>query len=215
LIGRAAQDLVRAVPDTYVAFRVAYTTAEPVPIGFPSLSSKEPAKSTSIEVSRPRLVQPQVVHTPTSSPVAREDGAAPAPDVPAGGVPAGEVSVGATQTPFPTPPTPPTPAPPDCPHARAQLTRPRIGEAIADQVQVEGSANIDDLGYYKFEFRREDVEDEWHWAASYEDPVDRGVLGTWQVAHLPEGTYTLRLTVVNVQGNYPFAPCDVTVHIRR
>ena len=88
-----------------------------------------------------------------------------------------------------------------------------MNEVIRDSVDVEGSANIRDLGYYKFEFRREDVQDEWHWVASFEEPVTESVLGTWHVSQLPEGTYTFRLTVVNKQGNYPFPPCDVTVVI--
>jgi len=50
--------------------------------------------------------------------------------------------------------------------------------------------------------------------ASYEEPVEEGVLGPWHVSHLPEGTYTFRLTVVNVRGNYPFPPCDVRVQIK-
>jgi hypothetical protein len=91
---------------------------------------------------------------------------------------------------------------------------PRVNEVIDAGVQVEGSASIDRLDYYKFEFRRQDATDEWHWAASYETPVQDGVLGVWETAHLPAGTYTLRLTAVNEQGNYPFPPCDVTVQIR-
>jgi hypothetical protein len=86
---------------------------------------------------------------------------------------------------------------------------------IKDEIHVEGSANIANLGYYKFEFKREDVKDEWHWIASYEEPVEQGVLGIWQVYDLPEGVYTFRLTVVNVQGNYPFPPCEVRVHIKQ
>jgi len=91
-----------------------------------------------------------------------------------------------------------------------------VNEVIEDEIQIEGSANIENLDYYKFEFKREDgeVEDEWHWTASFEEPVEEGVLGTWRVSHLPEGMYTFRLTVVNTQGNYPFPPCDVRVIIK-
>jgi hypothetical protein len=103
---------------------------------------------------------------------------------------------------------------PDCPHPLARLTAPLVYQVIQDEAIVEGAANIENLGYYKFEFRREDIEDEWHWVASFEEPVQEGALGTWRVAHLPEGTYTFRLTVVNKQGNYPFPPCDVTVIVR-
>ena len=89
-----------------------------------------------------------------------------------------------------------------------------MGQVIVDEVQVEGTANIEHLSYYKFEFRRDDGQDEWHWAASYETPVENGTLGVWQVSHLPPGDYVFRLTVVNVQGNYPFPPCEVDVRIK-
>ena len=104
--------------------------------------------------------------------------------------------------------------PPDCPHPLARLTAPLVHQVIQDEVMVEGSADIENLGYYKFEFRRADVEDEWHWTASFEQPVEEGELGLWQVSHLPEGPYLLRLTVVDKQGNFPFPPCDVPVQIR-
>ncbi|MFL7811568.1 MAG: hypothetical protein AB8I80_23225, partial [Anaerolineae bacterium] len=108
----------------------------------------------------------------------------------------------------------PTLVPPACPHPQAQFVEPRQNQVIQNEVQVVGSANIENLGYYKFEFQRQDIEDEWHWVESFETPVEEGVLGMWHVSHLPDGLYTFRLTVVNVQGNYPFPPCDVNVTIR-
>lgn len=76
-----------------------------------------------------------------------------------------------------------------------------------------GTANIENFDYYKFEFKREGVEDEWHWVESFEIPVEEGLLGTWNVSDLPPGTYILRLTVVDRTGNYPFTPCEVRVYV--
>jgi hypothetical protein len=103
--------------------------------------------------------------------------------------------------------------PPECPHPQARLTILRMNEVIKDEIQVEGSANIENFDYYKFEYKRENVDDEWHWVASFQEPVEEGVLGTWEVSQLPDGPYTFRLVVVDVQGNYPFDPCEVQVHI--
>jgi len=105
--------------------------------------------------------------------------------------------------------------PSNCPHPQARLISPQMNQVIRDAIQVEGTANIENFGYYKFEIRREDgdVEDEWHWIESFEIPVEEGILGTWQVSHLPEGVYTLRLMVVDHEGNYPFPPCDVRVSV--
>lgn len=103
---------------------------------------------------------------------------------------------------------------PDCPRPQARLTAPLINQVIRDETQVMGTANIENLDYYKFEFRREDgeVEDEWHFVEGFTTPVEEGVLGTWHVSHLPAGRYTFRLTVVKQDGNYP-PPCDVQVFI--
>ena len=91
---------------------------------------------------------------------------------------------------------------------------PRVGEVIDAGIEVYGTAAIDQLAYYKFEFQRLDVADEWHWTGSFEAPISEGLLGVWQTGHLPDGQYAFRLTVVNVQGNYPFPPCEVVVQIR-
>lgn len=105
--------------------------------------------------------------------------------------------------------------PPDCPHLQARLTAPQANQLIVGRIQVEGTANIENFDYYKFECRREDgdIEDEWHWIESFNTPVEEGVLGIWDVSPLPAGIYTFRLTVVNREGNYPFPPCDVKVRI--
>lgn len=126
------------------------------------------------------------------------------------------------QAPTPSPSSiPATPAtnllPPNCPHPQARLTAPQMNQVVKGQVQTEGTANIENFDYYKFEIRREDgdVEDEWHWIESFETPVENGILGILRLSGLPEGVYTLRLTVVNQEGNYPFPPCDVRLHVKQ
>jgi len=69
-----------------------------------------------------------------------------------------------------------------------------VNEVIRDEIQVKGAANIENFAYYKFEFKREGTEDEWHWIDSFKTPVEEGVLGTWNVSNLPDGIYTLRLS---------------------
>jgi hypothetical protein len=102
---------------------------------------------------------------------------------------------------------------PDCPHPQARLMTPKVNQVIEDKVEVMGTANIDNFAYYKFEFKSEDIEDEWHWVESFETPVEEGVLGTWDISNLPPGNYILRLTVVDRTGNYPFTPCEVSVYV--
>jgi len=90
-----------------------------------------------------------------------------------------------------------------------------VGQVVEGQVEIEGTANIESFDYYKFEYRREgDAESAWHWIASFETAVDAGHLGTWDVTGLPPARYSLRLTVVDIEGNYPYPPCKVTVQVR-
>jgi hypothetical protein len=105
---------------------------------------------------------------------------------------------------------------PNCPHPQARLTAPRVNQVVKEQIQAEGTASIDNFDYYKFEIRREDAntEDDWHWIGSFETPVEDGTLGNLSLSGLPEGVYTLRLTVVNREGNYPFPPCEVRIHVK-
>jgi hypothetical protein len=205
-VGRRVGGLAWNVVDTPRALRFAYT------------GSRRPRRLTGIERGDPSFLTPVPANvpvrapTPTATPVPNTPTAVPQPS------PTATLVTAAANTPSVAPtPLPPTPAilqPPNCPYPLARLTVPRVNEVVDAAIQVEGAANIENLKYYKFEFRRQDVEDEWHWAASYEEPVMEGVLGIWHAAHLPEGRYTLRLTVVNVQGNYPYPPCDVTVQVR-
>jgi hypothetical protein len=104
---------------------------------------------------------------------------------------------------------------PGCPHPQARLTAPRVNQVVKEQIRAEGTANIEDFDYYKFEIRREDgdVEDEWHWIGGSETSVENGTLGDLNVSGLPEGVYTFRLMVVNREGNYPFPPCEVRIRV--
>ena len=218
-VGRQVRDGALTVVGTPQEFRLAYT-GHRRPIRLPGMDAEDTSYLTPIPANRPARQESgaRPVDTPTPLPVdSAQDTPTPRPETTRTATVTGEAS--------PTPAAPPTEAGPtaaslplpDCPHSQARLTVPRVGEVIADQIQVQGSANIENQEYFKFEFRREDgqVEDEWHWAARYDELVEEGVLGTWDVSHLPEGVYTFRLVVVNVQGNYPFPPCEVSVRVQR
>lgn len=133
-----------------------------------------------------------------------------------------------TATPRPTPtripytpepivsPTPPTSTPlplPPCPNPQARLTYPTVGAVLKGAVQIRGSANIDNFHYYKFEFKSEGAA-EWSFLQRFDEPVETGVLGTWDTSALPVGPYLFRLVVVDKTGNYP-EPCEVKVFVER
>lgn len=121
--------------------------------------------------------------------------------------------------PTPTPPASPTPAPPPtqppavaapaaCPNPGVRITSPGNGQQVSGVVNIVGTATIENFQFYKVEYNGGNG------FAVIGDvmghPVNNGVLASWNTAGFPGGTYTLRLTVVDMTGNYP-APCDVTV----
>lgn len=188
-----ARDVFQAFARAPEEFRFAYT------------GHRRPMKLPDIDPEDTSYLTPIPANYPAQSPPTAEPSA----------LPTEALTAGQTHTPSPSPAPATNLLPPDCPHPQARLTAPLMDQVVREQVQAEGTASIENFDYYKFEIRREDgdVEDEWHWIGSFETPVEDGVLGTLRVSDLPEGVYTLRLTVVNREGNYPFPPCDVRVHI--
>ena len=122
-----------------------------------------------------------------------------------------------TPRPTPTPEVTPTPTPepvvlPNCPNPGVRLTNPTVNAVLKGVVEITGSADIDNFGYYKFEFKSEGAT-EWSFIQRFEDRVVDGILGTWPIPpSLPAGACTFRLVVVDKTGNYP-EPCEVQVTI--
>ena len=187
LAGRTVVDTAESVFTAPEEFRVAY------------LGYRHPVRLSGMGADDPTYLTP----IPANRPVRLPAGSRPTA---ASGQPTPAVAEGTTvSSPLVLP---------DCPHPKARLTAPRVGKVIQEQVAVRGTANIDNFDYYKFEYRQEaDSEGTWHWIASFKTPVVDGLLGAWDVSGLAVGVYTLRLTVVNMEGNYPYPPCETIVQI--
>ena len=106
----------------------------------------------------------------------------------------------------PVPPEP-KPAKPGCEH----LTSPKQGAQLSGVTYAQGTAIIEDFWYYKLEYRADGL-DNWHYITGQHDPVIDGVLGSFDTRIVPDGTYFLRLVIVDRTGNYP-PPCEIVVHI--
>lgn len=93
--------------------------------------------------------------------------------------------------------------------AQSAITSPAAGSTVSGDVPVMGTAVIDPFQKYELHYKLEPSGDD---AFIYFDgataPVVNGQLGTWRASGLPPGTYTLRLRVVKLDGNYAefFAP---------
>ncbi len=120
-----------------------------------------------------------------------------------------------TPTSTPTPAPSPTSTPPlmaNCPDPGSRLTFPTVNAVLKGQVQIIGSAYVEDFDYYKFEFRPQGVS-EWSFLQSFKTPVTEGLLGVWDTSSLSPGNYWFRLVVVKKDGNY-LEPCQVPVIIQ-
>lgn len=120
--------------------------------------------------------------------------------------------------PTPLPPTPTatstSPPPPPCPQPGVQITSPVMNQVISGQVTILGTAQIDRFQFYKLEYGMGENPAQWHSIGEVNrTPVVNGVLGVWNTTGFPSGVFTLRLTVVDITGNFP-PPCDVLVIIK-
>lgn len=83
------------------------------------------------------------------------------------------------------------------------ITAPAPGATLSGAVEIRGRALVADFRFYKVEYKPPGRPD---WVLIGTDvirsPVDNGRLAVWQTAQLPEGTYQLRLQVVDPSGNY-------------
>jgi len=105
----------------------------------------------------------------------------------------------------------PTPLPPQCPNPLARFTAPYQAAVISGNVQVIGTANLDNLDYYKVELSAADNPGQWSVVTElHHNAVVNGLLDVWDTSAFPNGSYRLRLTVVDNTGNYP-EPCEVSV----
>jgi LysM repeat protein len=107
-----------------------------------------------------------------------------------------------------TPQPSPRPSNPGCEH----LSWPTQGAVLSGVVGTWGTADHASFGYYKFEYRKDGLDD-WHYITGQDKRVVNGPLGAWDTRGLSNGTYMFRLVIVDQTGNYP-PPCEIVVHVR-
>jgi hypothetical protein len=103
------------------------------------------------------------------------------------------------------------PANPGCTPGQVMLTQPQADSTVQGIVQILGSANIPNFGFYKFEIARPG-EDSWLSIQAGNTIVPDGQLGNWDTSRLDPGAYQLRLVVTDNQGqSLPACVIGVTV----
>jgi hypothetical protein len=101
-------------------------------------------------------------------------------------------------------------ASPVCIPGKIEWTSPKEGEEIKGSVELKGTANIPDFGFYKYEFSQDNVN--WTTMQANREIVNNGVLGVWDTTLRIPGDYYLRLVVYDNQET-ALPACIVKVRI--
>lgn len=108
-----------------------------------------------------------------------------------------------------------TPAPPPgsvgCVPGQLIILSPLPGAEVQGKIVLQGSVDIPNLGFYKYEYATQGSE-QWKTIAAGDKIIQNGELGQWDTTELVPGDYQLRLLVTdNVGAALP--PCVLPVRI--
>jgi hypothetical protein len=91
------------------------------------------------------------------------------------------------------------------------ITYPENNSTVSGIVEIEGTVNIADFGFYKFEISAADTNN-WLTVQAGDSPKEDEMLGFWDTTQLQAGNYYLRLVVIDNQG-IQLDPCAVFLYI--
>lgn len=91
------------------------------------------------------------------------------------------------------------------------ITYPENNSTISGIVEIEGTVNIANFGFYKFEISAADTNN-WLTVQAGDLPKEDEMLGFWDTSQLQAGNYYLRLVVIDNEG-IQLDPCAVFLYI--
>ena len=100
-----------------------------------------------------------------------------------------------------------------CLPGQVEITFPQNGEEVSGVIEVIGSADIPNFGFYKFEIKRPE-ESVWLTIQAGNLPTQNSKLGDWDTSQLTPGEYQLGLVVVDNQAQAT-PPCVIQVRVLR
>jgi hypothetical protein len=98
-----------------------------------------------------------------------------------------------------------------CVPGKIVITSPAPGSDVGGIVDIVGTVDIPNFGFYKYEVAPQGSEN-WSTVSAGREPVRNDVLGHWDTGALTPGDYQLRLVVSDNQGNQQ-PPCIVTLRV--
>ncbi len=100
-----------------------------------------------------------------------------------------------------------------CIHDQIEWTDPMNGDTISGKIELKGTVNILDLGFYKYEYAVLGSNTWTTIAAGSTKVVDGALGGTWDTSNLVPGDYELRLVVTDNQ-DQPLPECVIQITIQ-
>lgn len=91
------------------------------------------------------------------------------------------------------------------------LTAPKPGEPISGTVELTGTANVSNFGFYKYEFAPVGTSN-WVTISAGAEPKNNESLGFWDTTTLTNGDYFLQLVIIDNVGQ-TLEPCVIAVRV--
>lgn len=98
-----------------------------------------------------------------------------------------------------------------CIPGQIMFTFPEPGDQVSGIVELTGTVNVENFGFYKYEISPANS-DSWSTISARTSVVSSGNLGTWDASALATGDYQLRIVVVDNVGQ-ELPPCVISVRV--
>ncbi len=98
-----------------------------------------------------------------------------------------------------------------CQPGKLMLTAPKAGTEIRGTVDIQGTVNVSNFGFYKYEVAPINS-DSWSTISAGTKTVINGSLGQWDTTSVAPGDYQLRLVATDNQGQ-ALPPCIIPVRV--
>lgn len=98
-----------------------------------------------------------------------------------------------------------------CVPDQIMITSPQSGEIVKGSIEIVGTANVPNFGFYKYEIAPMGTQS-WATISADRNPKQDATLGTWNTASLTNGEYFLRLVITDNVG-VSLEPCVIAVRV--
>ena len=98
-----------------------------------------------------------------------------------------------------------------CIPEEVMITFPEPADVLSGTIEIVGTADVPNFGFYKYEVARLGTQD-WATISADRDPKVNEVLGSWNTSSLTNGDYFLRLVITDNVG-VVLEPCVIAVRV--